>query len=252
MRTREGCDWAQGLMSQPTVLFGLPPATVRGVRPARPAATTACLYEITWDAEPGGEDGRPRRAHVALEAQLSGDGRSASSSVYATATDLIADTDLDSVLARITERAATAVRAPRYLLALQPDEDAGMRCHYRGFDESRGRELAKRRARRRELDDLPEHLACGGRAARTSRDVRAARGHVATAASSPRSATCSSCTRATPPPRSTAPRRSPRPSAATRRRRPCSSWPAAGRRQHERRGGARLAEAVPRWSTATA
>jgi len=37
----------------------------------------------------------------------------AANSVYATATDLIADTDLDSVLARITERAATAIELAR-------------------------------------------------------------------------------------------------------------------------------------------
>ena len=46
-------------------------------------------------------------------------------SVYATATDLIADSDLDSVLVRITERAATAVRAPRYLLALRSERGLG-------------------------------------------------------------------------------------------------------------------------------
>ena len=38
VRTREGCDWAQGLMSQATVLFGLAPALSRSP-PARPAAT---------------------------------------------------------------------------------------------------------------------------------------------------------------------------------------------------------------------
>ena len=65
-------------------------------------------------------------------------------SVYATATDLIADSDLDSVLVRITERAATAVRAPRYLLALRTDEDSGIRCHYSGFEKDEASELAHR------------------------------------------------------------------------------------------------------------
>ena len=61
-------------------------------------------------------------------------------SVYATATDLIADSDLDSVLVRITERAATAVRAPRYLLALRTSEDSGIHCHYSGFEEDEANE----------------------------------------------------------------------------------------------------------------
>ena len=37
-------------------------------------------------------------------------------SMYATATDLITLDDVDSALARVTERAASAVRAPTYLL----------------------------------------------------------------------------------------------------------------------------------------
>ena len=56
-------------------------------------------------------------------------------SLYATAADLIADSDLDSVLARITERAATAVRAPRYLLAVRTDDESGLHSHHSGFDE---------------------------------------------------------------------------------------------------------------------
>jgi len=65
-------------------------------------------------------------------------------SLYATATDLIADSDLDSVLARITERAATAVRAPRYLLALRTEDDSDLRCHYSGFEDDEANEIAHR------------------------------------------------------------------------------------------------------------
>ncbi len=76
-------------------------------------------------------------------------------SVYATATDLIADTDLDSVLARITERAATAVRAPRYLLALRTDEESEVRCHQSGFEEAEAQEIAHRLLDSA-VEDLPD------------------------------------------------------------------------------------------------
>ena len=49
-------------------------------------------------------------------------------SVYATAGELIAGGDLDTVLSRVTERAATAVRAPRYLLAVRVPGETGLRC----------------------------------------------------------------------------------------------------------------------------
>ncbi len=64
-------------------------------------------------------------------------------SVYATAGELIAGGDLDSVLARVTERAATAVRAPRYLLAVRVPGESSLRCHHSGFAGSEARVLAE-------------------------------------------------------------------------------------------------------------
>jgi diguanylate cyclase (GGDEF)-like protein len=141
VRTREHCDWAQGLLSQPTVLFGLPPATVEETT-CQVRGDECCTYEATWDAELAAERSDPTKHIAALESQLSAMTERLES-VYATATDLIADGDLDSVLARITERAATAVRAPRYLLAVRPDEESDLRCHHSGFEESQARELAE-------------------------------------------------------------------------------------------------------------
>ncbi|HYZ79961.1 MAG TPA: diguanylate cyclase, partial [Solirubrobacteraceae bacterium] len=140
-RTREHCDWAQGLLSQPTVLFGLPPATVEETT-CQARGDEACTYEVAWDAQLAAERSDPVEHIAALESQLSAMTERLES-VYATATDLIADTDLDSVLARITERAATAVRAPRYLLAVRPDDEADLRSHHSGFDEAEARRLAE-------------------------------------------------------------------------------------------------------------
>jgi diguanylate cyclase (GGDEF)-like protein len=152
-RTVEHCDWAKGLMSQPTVLFGLPPATV--TEPTCQArGGEACVYEVTWDAGLAAKTADPAEHVTVLENRIAAMTERLDS-LYATATDLIADTDIDSVLEHITERAATAVRAPRYLLALRPDEEAGLRCHHSGFAEKEATELAEQ-VLSRELADLPD------------------------------------------------------------------------------------------------
>src|SRR5215208_4652568 len=141
-RTIAHCDWAKGLLSQPTCLFGLPPATVEEST-CQARGDDCCLYEITWDADMAAKTADPAEHVVLLESQLNAMTERLDS-VYATATDLIADSDLDSVLVRITERAATAVRAPRYLLALRTSEDSGVSCHYSGFEQDEANELAHR------------------------------------------------------------------------------------------------------------
>jgi diguanylate cyclase (GGDEF)-like protein len=153
-RTREHCDWAQGLLGQPTVLFGLPPATVEETT-CQARGDNCCTYQVTWDAALAAERSDPVEHIAALESQLSAMTERLES-VYATATDLIADTDLDSVLARITERAGTAVRAPRFLLAVRPDDESGLRCHHSGFDESKADELAHQLLDT-PLDELPSN-----------------------------------------------------------------------------------------------
>ncbi|MEA2418472.1 MAG: hypothetical protein QOE60_678 [Thermoleophilaceae bacterium] len=142
VRTVTHCDWAKGLLSQPTCLFGLPPATVEEST-CQARGDAECLYEITWDAGLAAKTADPAEHVVVLEAQLSAMTERLDS-VYATATDLIADSDLDSVLVRITERAATAVRAPRYLLALRMSDEAEIHCHYSGFDANQATELGHR------------------------------------------------------------------------------------------------------------
>jgi diguanylate cyclase (GGDEF)-like protein len=139
-------------MSQPTVLFGLPPATVTESA-CQAEGAEASVYEVTWDAELAAKTSDPAEHVTVLEARLSAMTERLDS-VYATATDLIADTDVDSVLARITERAATAVRAPRYLLALRTDAESGVRSHQSGFDEAEAREIAHRLLDSA-LEDLP-------------------------------------------------------------------------------------------------
>src|SRR3954462_1407319 len=123
------CDWTRGLLSQPPALFGAPPAHVEeSLCQAR--GDECCRYTITWDAELATAD--PQQLATALETQIAAMTQRMDN-MYATARDLIAVDDLDGALARITERAATAARAPNYLLAVRTSPGDPLRVHHRGY-----------------------------------------------------------------------------------------------------------------------
>jgi diguanylate cyclase (GGDEF)-like protein len=140
-RARHHCNWTQGLLSQVTMLFGLPPANVEQSECVL-QGDERCVYTVTWDKDLAALRADPAEHVTALEAQLATMTESLES-VYATAGELIAGGDLDTVLARVTERAATAVRAPRYLLAVRVPGENGVRCHHNGFGGSEARVLAE-------------------------------------------------------------------------------------------------------------
>jgi diguanylate cyclase (GGDEF)-like protein len=124
------CDFRVGLLSQTTALFGLPPARVEETK-CRLRGDELCEYEVTWSADDAASAADPEQLITSLESQLAAMAERLNN-IYAAAKDLIAVDDVDVTLARITERAATAVRAPRYLLAVRMDGGT-VRCHHRGY-----------------------------------------------------------------------------------------------------------------------
>ena len=164
-RHRHLCDWTQGLLSQPPVLFGLPPATVEETQ-CEVHGDDHCLYSVTWDAEAAAKATDPHELVTALEAQLAAM-TNRLESMYATARDLIASDDLDAALARITERAATAVRAPKYLLAVRTGSASQLHVHHRGFADGDAdavaRELLQDTGERHEETQLVADVASASR-----------------------------------------------------------------------------------------
>ena len=167
-------------------------------------------------------------------------------SMFQTASDLISSGDVDEVLARIADRAAIEVRAPRHMLAVRMTADGPLHCHHKGFDDAEVAEHAERLLTEA-VEDLPgSWLVVPVRS--TRRDygrllATSPRG----AASSSSSASCSRSTPGMPPARWTAPPLCSRPSAATISQALCWSWP--GRWPRPRGTSAeiarRLADAVP-------
>ncbi len=140
-RSAHHCAWTAGLLTQTTVLFGFPPATVRHER-CQAYGADCCRYSISWDAEAAAEHGGDS-AVSALREQLEAM-RERLHSMFATASDLIAADEIGDVLARITDRAAVEVRAPRYLLAVRTGTGQELHCHHKGFNAEEARRTAER------------------------------------------------------------------------------------------------------------
>ncbi len=138
-RSAEHCSWTMGLLSTTTILFGLPPARVEHDQCAAYGAAR-CVYRVSWSGE-APEETSDEQA-TALRQQLEGM-RERLHSMFATASDLIAADEIGDVLARITDRAALEVRAPRHLLAVRMEEDGELNIHHRGFDEGEAADVAE-------------------------------------------------------------------------------------------------------------
>jgi diguanylate cyclase (GGDEF)-like protein len=114
VHSRFDCDYTQGLLGTVPKIFGLPAARVAHEH-CQSDGHPACVYHLTWR----------RRARLRLRR---GDAQRIDPELHAlrgqlrvlqsAATDLVASDDVDTVLRRIVARAAEAVMAPAYVLAV--------------------------------------------------------------------------------------------------------------------------------------
>jgi diguanylate cyclase (GGDEF)-like protein len=131
-RSADHCAWTCGLLTQPAILFGLPPAEVEHEECAVHGAPH-CRYRVTWE-QAATQDSIESERNGALLGQLEAI-KERLHSVFATAADLIGSDDISDVLARITDRAAVEIRAPSYLLAIRTTPDGPILSHHRGIDD---------------------------------------------------------------------------------------------------------------------
>jgi diguanylate cyclase (GGDEF)-like protein len=141
-RDPDHCAWTCGLLSQPTILFGLPPATVHHERCAAHGAPR-CEYRVTWAVHGGDPLAGSTEEIQSLNGQLDAM-KVRLASMFHTAADLIGSGDINEVLARIADRAAAEVRAPGHLLAVRMAPGGPLHCHHRGIDPAAVPEYADR------------------------------------------------------------------------------------------------------------
>jgi diguanylate cyclase (GGDEF)-like protein len=140
-RSPDHCAWTGGLLSQPAMLFGLPPATVEHECCAAYGAP-ACEYRVTWSAEQARSSSESSEQIEVLERQLDAM-KERLHSMFQTAADLIGAGRIEDVLARIADRAAVEVRAPRYLLAVRMPGSEQIHLHQRGLAADQAQEHAE-------------------------------------------------------------------------------------------------------------
>lgn len=139
--SRYDCDLNIGLMSQISVLFGLPPATIEHPKCQVKGATT-CIYRVRWARRTR----LPWRAKAARIAVLEDQVQSLSErteALQSTIADLVSPDDVETVLARVAARAGEAVRAQAYLLVVQPFEDEPPQFHNDGLSPADAERLAQ-------------------------------------------------------------------------------------------------------------
>jgi signal transduction histidine kinase len=128
---RFDCEYNVGLISQVTVLFGLPPAMVEHSE-CQVTGADRCVYRVRWQRRHRVPWRRRRMEIEHLRNQLAAV-TERTESLQSTIADLVSPADVDTVLARIATRAGPAVGAQRYILAVRPTEESPLRVHADGF-----------------------------------------------------------------------------------------------------------------------
>ena len=128
--SRLDCIYAQGLLTTVPTVFGLPAAEIEHDECESDGAP-ACIYRLTWDRRsrlPGRRrDGRAKDLELtALRGQLR--------MLQSASTELVGSDDVDTALERIIARAAEAVLAPAYLLAVDAPGGGAPLVHSAGLD----------------------------------------------------------------------------------------------------------------------
>ncbi|GAC1315338.1 MAG: hypothetical protein NVSMB12_10570 [Acidimicrobiales bacterium] len=137
---RYDCDYTYGLMSVIPSVFGLPKAVVVHDE-CQVLGAPACVYRLRWPRRyrlPW-RARLARRNDVAEQLRLLQDRHDA---LQSTVVDLVSPADVDTVLARITRRAADAVRAQEFVLAIYGEDDRAS-VHHEGMDRDAAYRLAE-------------------------------------------------------------------------------------------------------------
>ena len=135
--SRLDCLYAQGLFSVVPEIFGLPPARIVHDE-CESDGYDACTYSVTWARR-----SRFRRRTVVEDPELTVL-RGQLEALQSVAADLVSTDRVEDVLQRITERAASAVLAPGYLLAVRSPHSDGPMVFSAGVEPDRAAALAER------------------------------------------------------------------------------------------------------------
>jgi diguanylate cyclase (GGDEF)-like protein len=143
------CDFTAGLLAQVTIAFDLEPAVVVE-EDCEARGAPRCVFRVSWNPTPVAPD--PELGSVGLEAELAVL-EARLGTLQDTVADLVSADEVAAVLARITARAARTVRAPRYVLVVQPTPESVRQIHHEGFESEQHAEAVAAEVMVEEPDD---------------------------------------------------------------------------------------------------
>ncbi|MBA2624072.1 MAG: EAL domain-containing protein [Acidimicrobiia bacterium] len=128
-RFPELCGFTAGLLNHAPEIFGF--SHHRVVEEAcETRGDSQCVFRVTWSGAQPADESAERARFLEVE-------RAAMAARFdafrSTAAELVSGQDVESVLACITERASSAVRAPRFVLAVRQTDGEPLRVHHQGF-----------------------------------------------------------------------------------------------------------------------
>jgi len=124
------CDYTAGVLAAMPTIFGMALGAVTETE-CQAKGDPRCLYQVTWDPDTATD--APARVHF-LAAQVAALA-TRFEALEAMASELASVGDVDEALRIITKRAAVAIRAPRFLVAVHLPRERRLRIHGVGFDD---------------------------------------------------------------------------------------------------------------------
>ncbi len=129
-RNRLFCEYTAGVVAAVPTIFGMALGTVTETE-CQARGDDRCIYQLSWDPDTATD--AHAKVHF-LSAQVSALS-TRFEALEAMATELASVSDVDQSLHIITQRACVAIRAPRFLLAVQLPREERLRIHHIGFED---------------------------------------------------------------------------------------------------------------------
>ena len=132
---REFCLFSGGMHALLPMLFGLPPGESVEERCACDGAPE-CMYRLRWEAT---ADVTAQKNFFEMRSQLL---QMRLDTLQRTVTDLVSAPDPEEGLRRVLEATARSVRAPAYVLSIEPGVPLAQRLYFGGMPEPEARSVA--------------------------------------------------------------------------------------------------------------
>ncbi|HVM07977.1 MAG TPA: diguanylate cyclase [Acidimicrobiales bacterium] len=134
------CGYTQGLLSQASALFGVPPARIDHDE-CQVAGAERCVFELSFPRRKRLFSARRRNRRLETELRLM---TNQVESLQRAAAEIVSAPTIDETIGRVASRARTVIRAAGLIVAVQPLAGSEPIVHAEGFDDDERDDLARK------------------------------------------------------------------------------------------------------------